>query len=362
MLQKKNGPILENVKKEEHFKVEGLNWVVPPPSNSHHQDYYIFSRGSQPKPSFATVTGRGDNPRFEGPLIFWDFTWACSTVSWSAFFPSGLASRAAWAPEKSDRPGSEIGGGTILPLADFPASLFWGGDQSNTLGDVFFSPPFFLVGMKNSKKFRSTHSFRQFGSLSIGFFTTVHPKGLERPIVCGHFLTFWGGGWKCQEKGKPPTSGRGDPWSVSWGLLGFGSIRMNQILKGETWKKAWVWTCFSCGNAEFGRLKHHDGLEFIGFCDFFFVTFPQKLRKNAWELFFSSTFCGDFEPCQSGQPVCDGREWRRGGSWGAGSWQALVAMDWSWVVVSFIFFLIFTPKIGEDEPNLTWWVGEPTTN
>ena len=29
-------------------------WVVPPPSNSHHQDYYIFSRGSQPKPSFAT--------------------------------------------------------------------------------------------------------------------------------------------------------------------------------------------------------------------------------------------------------------------------------------------------------------------
>ena len=25
-------------------------------------NYYIFSRGSQPKPSFATVTGRGDNP------------------------------------------------------------------------------------------------------------------------------------------------------------------------------------------------------------------------------------------------------------------------------------------------------------
>ena len=23
-----------------------LSWVVPPPSNSHHQDYYIFSRGS----------------------------------------------------------------------------------------------------------------------------------------------------------------------------------------------------------------------------------------------------------------------------------------------------------------------------
>ena len=28
----------------------------------HHQDYYIFSRGSQTKPSFATVPGRGDNP------------------------------------------------------------------------------------------------------------------------------------------------------------------------------------------------------------------------------------------------------------------------------------------------------------
>ena len=36
------------------------SWVVPPPSNSHHQDYYIFSRGSQPKPSFATgILGGG---------------------------------------------------------------------------------------------------------------------------------------------------------------------------------------------------------------------------------------------------------------------------------------------------------------
>ena len=23
-----------------------IGWVVPPPSKSHHQDYYIFSRGS----------------------------------------------------------------------------------------------------------------------------------------------------------------------------------------------------------------------------------------------------------------------------------------------------------------------------
>ena len=36
-------------------------WVVPPPSNSHHQDYYIFSRDPY-KPSLATVTGTGDNP------------------------------------------------------------------------------------------------------------------------------------------------------------------------------------------------------------------------------------------------------------------------------------------------------------
>ena len=38
-------------------------WVVPPPSNSHHQDYHIFSRDPY-KPSFATVTGRGDNPSY----------------------------------------------------------------------------------------------------------------------------------------------------------------------------------------------------------------------------------------------------------------------------------------------------------
>ncbi len=39
---------------------KNICWVVPPPSNSHHQDYYIFSRGSQPKPSFATgILGGG---------------------------------------------------------------------------------------------------------------------------------------------------------------------------------------------------------------------------------------------------------------------------------------------------------------
>ena len=38
-----------------------LNYSIPPPSNSDHQDYYIFSRDPY-KPSFATLTGRGDNP------------------------------------------------------------------------------------------------------------------------------------------------------------------------------------------------------------------------------------------------------------------------------------------------------------
>ena len=41
-----------------------MAWVVPLPSNSHHQDSYIFSRESRTKPSFATVTGRGDNSMY----------------------------------------------------------------------------------------------------------------------------------------------------------------------------------------------------------------------------------------------------------------------------------------------------------
>ena len=34
-------------------------WVVPLPSNSDHQDYCIFCRESQPKPSFPLLLGRG---------------------------------------------------------------------------------------------------------------------------------------------------------------------------------------------------------------------------------------------------------------------------------------------------------------
>ena len=39
----------------------------PPPSNSYHKDYSIFSRESQPKPSFVTVTARGPPPRYITP-------------------------------------------------------------------------------------------------------------------------------------------------------------------------------------------------------------------------------------------------------------------------------------------------------
>ena len=50
-----------------HKLVATLCYILgcpPAQDSSHHKDYCIFSRGSQPKPSFATVTGRGDNPSY----------------------------------------------------------------------------------------------------------------------------------------------------------------------------------------------------------------------------------------------------------------------------------------------------------
>ena len=46
-----------------------------PPSQdtSHHQDYETFLVGDPYKPSFATVTGRGDNPNYETFLGFFRF-------------------------------------------------------------------------------------------------------------------------------------------------------------------------------------------------------------------------------------------------------------------------------------------------
>ena len=46
-----------------------ISWVVPLPSNSHHQDYYVFSRGSQPKPSFATGILGGGTTQVISPTV-----------------------------------------------------------------------------------------------------------------------------------------------------------------------------------------------------------------------------------------------------------------------------------------------------
>lgn len=35
-------------------------WLIPLPTHSHYQGYYMYSRGFQPKPSFAIITGKGD--------------------------------------------------------------------------------------------------------------------------------------------------------------------------------------------------------------------------------------------------------------------------------------------------------------
>ena len=40
-----------------------IAWVVPLQSDSHHQDHHILV-GDPYKPSFATVTGKGDNPEY----------------------------------------------------------------------------------------------------------------------------------------------------------------------------------------------------------------------------------------------------------------------------------------------------------
>ena len=53
-------------------KTKDTSWVVPPPSNSHHQDYYILI-GNPYKPSFATVTVRGPYPKHTSSTLFFVF-------------------------------------------------------------------------------------------------------------------------------------------------------------------------------------------------------------------------------------------------------------------------------------------------
>ena len=47
------------------FKKDWKLWVVSLPSNSHHQDYNIFGRGSRPKPSFAIIAGKVGQPNWD---------------------------------------------------------------------------------------------------------------------------------------------------------------------------------------------------------------------------------------------------------------------------------------------------------
>ncbi len=57
-------PWPQNDKKTMQPKIPYVLGCPPAQDASHHQDCYVFSRGSRPKPSFATVTGRGDNPTY----------------------------------------------------------------------------------------------------------------------------------------------------------------------------------------------------------------------------------------------------------------------------------------------------------
>ena len=53
--------------KKNHYStlVTTIIWVWPLPSNSDHQDYYIFSTESLYKPLFATFTGKGPYPNYK---------------------------------------------------------------------------------------------------------------------------------------------------------------------------------------------------------------------------------------------------------------------------------------------------------
>ena len=56
-----NKKVLVSKHPNDQGKKRGKTWVWPPPCNSDHQDYYIFSRNPY-KPSFTTVTVRGPYP------------------------------------------------------------------------------------------------------------------------------------------------------------------------------------------------------------------------------------------------------------------------------------------------------------
>ena len=87
--------------KKQHIYIY-IYWVLPPPSNSHHQDYYMFNRESQPKPSFATgILGGANHPIYiyiSNSGISFDATWipshhdvGCNKIFSPSIKPSPLS-------------------------------------------------------------------------------------------------------------------------------------------------------------------------------------------------------------------------------------------------------------------------------
>ena len=58
------------------FKKDCKLWVISLPSNSHHQDYNIFSRGS--RPTFAIIAGKVGQPNWDTEMTE---TYICPVMS-----------------------------------------------------------------------------------------------------------------------------------------------------------------------------------------------------------------------------------------------------------------------------------------
>ncbi len=72
-----------------------ITWMWLPHSNSDHQDYYIFSRESKPKPSFTTgILGRGAHPSYNS--VLGNLSLVFLQCSWS-FVPPHLPASESWA-------------------------------------------------------------------------------------------------------------------------------------------------------------------------------------------------------------------------------------------------------------------------
>ena len=141
----------------------------PPHSNSHHQDYYIFSRGfnSYNKPLFATgILGRGNPPKINLTILLWG--WDVSSINptnfregsdgfedWPRFFLSTCLWNCSWgAPMFNDGPsenkghpnGFQVEVSKELPQSSLDWSMLGFKPQQNRhldhLANVFFSKMF----------------------------------------------------------------------------------------------------------------------------------------------------------------------------------------------------------------------------